>query len=409
LLAIEFIDELVGGVRAAAWPLIRRDLDLSYAEVGLVLAIPGLIGSAAEPFVGVLGDSGRRRAVIVAGGLAFALSAALTSVAVGFWTLLAAFVVGNPATSAFVSLSQASLMDLDPEAPLAEPPSGRAGFARTSVCAAGQNRPKIAHTADRRERGMAWWTLAGSLGYVGGPLLLATGLALGLGWRSVFLALAAVAVALTLAAGRASLPATSNRESLLFGVRGALTALRRLEVLRWLALLKSSDLLLDVFHGFLALYLVDVVGLSVADAALAVAVWTGAGLVGDALLIPLLRHVGGTAYLRASAIAVLAAYPAFLLVSSLELRLVLLAVLGLLNSGWYAIPKAGLYTALPGRSGAAVAVSGIAGLLHAGVPAALGVLAGAVGLGPTMWLLLLAPGVLLVLLPQRGPKVSCSP
>jgi len=79
---------------------------------------------------------------------------------------------------------------------------------------------------------------------------------------------------------------------------------------------------------------------------------------------------------------------------------VLLAFLGLLNSGWYALPKAGLYSALPGASGTAVAVAGVGGLAGAGVPAALGFLAGWLGLGPTMWLLLLAPAALLAGVPR---------
>jgi len=51
-----------------------------------VLAIPGFFGSALDPLIGVLGDTSRRRAVMMAGGLAFALSAVLTTAAVGFWT-----------------------------------------------------------------------------------------------------------------------------------------------------------------------------------------------------------------------------------------------------------------------------------------------------------------------------------
>jgi hypothetical protein len=66
-------------------------------------------------------------------------------------------------------------------------------------------------------------------------------------------------------------------------------------------------------------------------------------------------------------------------------------VLGLLNSGWYAIPKARLYETLPGQSGAAVAVGGIGGLVGAAAPLALGAVAASFGLGPTMWLLLVAP------------------
>jgi MFS transporter, FSR family, fosmidomycin resistance protein len=81
-------------------------------------------------------------------------------------------------------------------------------------------------------------------------------------------------------------------------------------------------------------------------------------------------------------------------------KLALAAALGWLNSGWYAIPKAGLYGALPGRSGAAVAAGGVGGLVGASVPLVLGFVAGAVGLGPTMWILLLAPLGLLALLPR---------
>jgi MFS transporter, FSR family, fosmidomycin resistance protein len=82
-------------------------------------------------------------------------------------------------------------------------------------------------------------------------------------------------------------------------------------------------------------------------------------------------------------------------------KLVLVGLLGLLNSGWYAIPKARLYASLPGRSGAAVAVGGIGGLLGACVPLVLGFVAGSAGLGATMWILLLAPVALLVWVPRR--------
>jgi FSR family fosmidomycin resistance protein-like MFS transporter len=177
--------------------------------------------------------------------------------------------------------------------------------------------------------------------------------------------------------------------------------LRQGEVLRWLAALEAADLLLDVFHGFLALYLVDVAGSSAFGASLAVAVWTGASLVGDALLILLMRWVRGVTFLRASALFVLVCYPAFLLAAGFAPKLVLLAALGLLNSGWYAIPKAGLYAALPGQSGAAIAVGGVAGLCGALVPLGIGALAEVVGLGPAMWVLVASPVLLLLLIPRH--------
>ncbi|HVS84007.1 MAG TPA: MFS transporter, partial [Gaiellaceae bacterium] len=169
MLAIELLDELVGGTRAAAWPSIRHDLGLTYAQIGLLLAVPGFVGSALDPLLGAAGDTARRRLVIATGGLAFAVSAALSAVAGGFWLLLGALVLGYPASGAFVSLAQATLMDSAP-----------------------------AH----RVRNMARWTLTGSFGYVGGPLLLALAVVAGAGWRGALALLAAASLPLAVAALR---------------------------------------------------------------------------------------------------------------------------------------------------------------------------------------------------------------
>ena len=133
-----------------------------------------------------------------------------------------------------------------------------------------------------------------------------------------------------------------------------------------------------------------------------VAVWTGTGLVGDWLLLPVLRRTSGARVIRVTALLSLLAYPAFLLIPGPAPKLVLLAALGLLNSGWYAIPKAWLYDALPDRSGAAVAVGGLGGIVGAAVPLLLGFLAGAAGIAATMWVLLLAPVALLALTSGRS-------
>jgi FSR family fosmidomycin resistance protein-like MFS transporter len=53
---IEFLDELVYGVREAAWPLIRSDLGLSYAQIGILLGLPAIVSGFIEPVLGLLGD-----------------------------------------------------------------------------------------------------------------------------------------------------------------------------------------------------------------------------------------------------------------------------------------------------------------------------------------------------------------
>jgi FSR family fosmidomycin resistance protein-like MFS transporter len=50
-----------------------------------------------------------------------------------------------------------------------------------------------------------------------------------------------------------------------------------------------ANLSLNVLHGYLALYFEDVAGLTPSQTLIVVAIWTGFGLLGDLLLIPLLE------------------------------------------------------------------------------------------------------------------------
>lgn len=404
LLVIEFLDELVYGAGEAAWPVIRSDLGLSYVQIGALLSLPGVVSSLIEPFIGIAGDivrpdaSSPRRYLVLGGGVAFALALLLAAASQGFISLLVAFIVFYPASGAFVSLSQAALMDADPR---------------------------------RHEQNMARWTFAGSLGVVVGPLILSVALVLGPGWRGLYLAFAIIAIVLVLVARRFPFkPVTSSNGSsekrqgsgdkglpdslriqqgnnspvaqdFKSGMLNALKALRNKEVFRWLVLLEFSDLMLDVLYGFLALYFVDVVGITPAQAALAVSVWLVLGLVGDFLLIPLLERVSGLVYLRFSVIAELILFPAFLIVPVMWGKLALLGLLGLFNAGWYAVLKGRLYTAMPGQSGTVMAVNTVAGLVGSLFPLLLGILAQRYNIAAAMWLLLLGPLALLIGIPWQ--------
>jgi len=114
VLAIEGLDELVDGVWGAAYPLIRNDLHLSYLQVGLLLTIPTIVSSLIEPILGILADLGQRRQLILGGGRAFAIALVLISLSDHFFGLLAALVLFYPASGGFVSVSQATLMDMEP-------------------------------------------------------------------------------------------------------------------------------------------------------------------------------------------------------------------------------------------------------------------------------------------------------
>jgi FSR family fosmidomycin resistance protein-like MFS transporter len=295
-----------------------------------------------------------------------------------FLVLLAAFTVFFPASGAFVSLTQAELMDAWP---------------------------------DRQAQVMARWDLAGSTGAVAGPLLLTAVLAAGGGWRAAYLALAAAAAVAWLgtclrdpvpaapdapdAPGAPDAPDGSDASVAGGGfwarARLVLAALRDWPTVRWALVAVVADLLVDVLTGFLALYLVDVVHLAPPVAALAIAIRLGAGLAGDAALVLVLERVADVTVLRASAVAAALLYPGFLLAPGPVAKLIILAVLSAATAPWYPILQARLYGSLPGRSSVAVTLSSAAALAGGLGPLAVGLIAQAFGLSWALAVLAVVP------------------
>lgn len=374
LLVIEFMDEFVFGARETAMPLIRRDLNLSYEQIGLLLTLPAQFAGFIEIGLGILADIWKRRVLILGGGIAFALALFMMATSNSYLMILVASLLFYPASGAFVSLSQSTLMDLDPH---------------------------------RHEQNMARWTFAGSLGITGGALMIGLFSLIGLGWREFFALAAVLSAVLVAITWQFPFPKTTveqddEEETVDFrtGLRGAWQALKRREVMRWLLLLQASDLVLDVLHGYLALYFVDVVGMTPAEASIGVLVWTGVGLVGDFLLIPLLERVRGLVYLRISVIVELILLPLFLLVPDVHLKLIILGVIGLFNAGWYSILQGHLYSSMPGQSGTVLTLTNIGGFLGGMLPLIIGLIAGQFGLGVAMWVFILGPIALLLGLPR---------
>ncbi|MDL1924871.1 MFS transporter [Anaerolineae bacterium AMX1] len=376
-LLIEFLDELVYGVSETAWPLIRDDLHLTYTQIGLLLSLPGIIAAFIEPLIGILGDVWRRRVLILAGGVFFALSLLATSASFSFIFLLFSFILFFPSSGAFVSLSQASLMDSD---------------------------------TDRHEQNMARWTLAGTLGVLAGPLLLGLFVYLGLGWRGTYALLASLSTLILLLAFKRIPPDAfpASRPSfglLLDGFRAALAALKRKEVWRWLLLLEFSDLMLDVLLSYLALYFVDVARVTAWQAGVAVAFWLALGLFTDFAFIPFIdRRPDSVKFLRLTAAAqmVFFPFPLFLLVPGFLPKLVMITFVNFFNTGWYSILQGRLYSALPGQSASLMAIGAVTTPIAKLLPLLIGFLADRFGLQAAMWLLLLGPIALLVGLPKNG-------
>ena len=344
--------------------------------------MPLLVGGFLELPLGVLAGQGRRRRrVILGGGVIFVLTLLGVASARSFTVLLCAFVAFYPASGAFVSLTQAEIMDAWP---------------------------------DRQAQVMARWDLAGSTGAVAGPLLLTAVLASGGGWRAGYLVLAGLAALVWLgaclrgpssaaagsptadAAGKAAAEKPAERQPWTERAREIAAALRDWGTLRWLLLIEVADLLVDVFTGFLALYLVDVAHLSPAVAALAIAIRLGAALAGDAALVVIVERAGDLAVLRATAAAAALLYPGFLLVPGTVPKLVVLAALSAATAPWYPLLQARLYGSLPGRSSVAVTLSSAAGLAGGLGPLAVGLVAQGFGLSWALAGLVVVPVVVLL-------------
>jgi FSR family fosmidomycin resistance protein-like MFS transporter len=379
-LLIEFFDEFNYSVGNAALPAIRDDLAFSYVQVGLLLGLPGILNTFIEPVLMLLGDTRYRKHIILGGGLAIALSLIAIAMAHNFTVVLLGMVIAFPASGAFVSLSQATLMD---------------------------------HNPGREPQMMARWTAAGSVADLLGPLLLAGGFALGFSWHWVYFGMAGGCLALVALTWRRHIPLHPRLEQpgqaghpmagLLQGLWGAV---RNPRLLRWMVLLPISDLLLDVLTGYLPLYFTDVSGFTVAQASLMMSVMMAASLISNLVLIPILEKFPGRKVVRLSAAATGILYATWLMAPWLWAKIVLIIVIKLVTLGWYEVLQGEAFASVPGRSGTVMAINSLFGLLAGGISFLVGWVAANAGLPAAMWILLAGPICLVLFVPRHHPLVS---
>lgn len=397
LLSVDFLDELASGVPAAGASEIQLAFGVSNTAIGALITAFGLLALVLEPPLFFLSDRYPRRWFVCGGLFGLGLSCLAAALSPSYGWLFAALLLFGPLSGCGVSLSQATLVDSDP---------------------------------DRAERWLTRWTLAGALGDLATPGLLALTAALGVGWRGAFAVCGVYSIAQAVLLWRQRFPddtahghdvEVSSADVSSLGSetspsalpdpgaaaeldsdyelpwRRALSfALRNRGLLIWALALTSCALLDEILVAFAVLHMTRDLALPQNEALLVLACLSAGGVVGLIVIELLHGRFPPLRLLQMVCVGGLITYAGFL-ISQRTATLVLWALLaGVFIGLQYPLAKAQLYRALPGRSGTAVAIAGLFGPVELALPLLIGWIADTEGLKVALWVLALQPVALLL-------------
>ena len=169
-----------------------------------------------------------------------------------------------------------------------------------------------------------------------------------------------------------------------------------LALLRWALILPLLEM---PVNAFIVLYFHDVVGLNAVVASSTLLIIIISSFVGKALLPLLLRITTGMRLLKIGVWIGLASFAAFLLLTNVLVKCLLLAIFSLVESSWHTLAQAQAYATQPGKSGVVLSVTSLISPVTSFLPLLVGVIAAQAGLGWGLAALLAGPtaaGILLV-------------
>lgn len=377
LLCMGLLDELLTGFPTIALPLLRDRLGLSYVQVGFLFTAAVLAGMVIDPFVNLWSDRGSKKPWILGGLVLVAATTLLMGHLVNYPLLLLAFMIWYPANGAGVGLAQAVLIDFSP-----------ADGART----------------------MTRWTMLSSVGDFLSPLVVAAFVAVGFGWSELCWLAAAcwLGAAVLLSPLRFPRPGVSSEDEEAEDTKPSLwanlrEALRDPLLLRWSALSLIPGMLDEVFLGFVALYLRDVLRLDEAMIAFILTLHMVASFLGLFLLDRVLkrRKLAAVPALFWLSLVTLLGVVVLLFFHALWAALVALTVISFCCAGWYPLAQAEAYAQRPSNSGLVRVVIGFGAPFEMVLPGVVGLVSASFGVLAGLGVLGLAPVLMLVLLPYR--------
>jgi Na+/melibiose symporter-like transporter len=255
---------------------------------------------------------------------------------------------------------------------------------------------------------MTRWTLMSGIGDLLSPLVVAAFVTLNLGWSalcwlSVGLWLGAAVVIWLQRFPRQTVSSDDDEDTTASSMLSSLRkALQDPLLLRWSILSILPTMLDEVFIGFAALYLRDVLHASEAVIGLVIVVQMIGAFLGLIVVDRLVGRIAPHRLLIWSALLALVGVVGFLSLHSIWLAACSLFVIDLGASGLYPIAKAEAYARQPGRSGVVRAVIGLGQPFEIALPGIVGLVASRFGVLAGVGLLGLAPLLVLILVPRRS-------
>jgi len=324
---------------------IAEALALSTAGLaGALLFVPGVLAMLVEPWLFVLADRWPRKPFVAGGLAAMGVGIGVASCATDPWVLMAAITLAWIGSGAAVALGQATLADARP---------------------------------NDRERALTRWALAGEVGDLATPLVLAAFAFAGFGWRAAGVAIGALLVAWALWLTAAPFPSRADGEE---EPEGSLReALRRPRLMGWLAAAALCELLDEIVVIFASLHLRDALGLDLATRSLVIGAGVVGAVAGAAVTERLLARMDPMRLLFGASVACAVSLVGWIFAPNAWVSGALFAAVGATAAPMYPLVFARAYAALPGRSGTVHAAAHAFTPFALVVPVALGWVADAWG------------------------------
>jgi MFS family permease len=376
LFSAPLLDEVISGFLSIGLPLASKQLGLDYTQVGLLFGIGALASLFLDPFVNLLSDRYAKRYWILAGLLLMGVGFALAAGTHNFVLLVCAFALIYVADSAATGLSEAALIDQNPQ---------------------------------ESARTMTRWTIMASIGDLLGPILVSLILIQAAGWSKLcwIACIACLVMACILGIQHFPQPVQNDDDEedtpsvrLLDGLR---EALHDTELVRWTMLSLIPTMLDEIFIVYATFYLRDVLSINTGTIGILIALHMIGGFLSLFVLDRvLLQRMTPERLLTCLALLVIASMVGFLTLRSIIWAAVMLFFLGLGVAGLYPIATAEAYKRFPGRSGTVRAVASLGAPFEVVLPYITGFVAGRFGVVASLCLLGTAP--LLILLLRPGKK-----